>query len=86
MKIMYDNISSDYLYPLSKKDMGHIKGYFPTNTIEKIKVIRFGCNLNTTQEGRTVQRGNFYDIRINFCLRGLKSKLLSDQNDYIILD
>jgi len=83
MKILYDTVTKEYLYPLSKKDIVELKKYIPSEIIEKIKCIRFGCNTKTTQEGRTVKRGRFYDIRINFCLKNLQSLMLSDRKDYI---
>ncbi len=83
MKILYDNVSSDYLYPLSKKDISKIKDNLPSEIADKIRMIRFGCNTKTTQEGRTVRRGRFYDIRINFCLNNLRSLILSENNKYI---
>jgi hypothetical protein len=83
MKIIYDQVSSDYLYPLSKDDIAQIKEVVPSEDFAKLRTIRFGCNTKTTQEGRTVFRGNFYDIRINFCLRNLSSLLLSDDKKYL---
>jgi hypothetical protein len=40
--------------------------------------IRFGCNHRTTQEGRLAKRGARYEIRINFCLRHGRSRLVSE--------
>ncbi len=83
MKIIYDNVSGEYLYPLSKKDIKKIKQYIDPLTIEKIKFLKFGCNTKTTQEGRIVKRGSIYDIRINFCLKNMQSCLLSDKKQYV---
>lgn len=83
MKIIYDKVSSDYLYPLSKDDICQIKKVVESEDLGKLRTIEFACNTKTTQEGRTVQRGKFYGIRINFCLKNLSSLLLSKDKKYI---
>ena len=83
MKITYDKVSSEYMYPLSKESIAQLKNIVSAEDIDKIRTIEFGCNTKTTQEGRTVQRGRFYDIRINFCLKNLSSLILSDDKKYI---
>ena len=84
MKIIYDNVSSDYLYPLnSKTDLDVFREQVDDQVLEKILKIRFGCNWKTTQEARLVQRGKNYDIRINFSLKDYKSPILSDKKDWI---
>lgn len=83
MKIIYDKVSSEYLYPLSKEDIAKIKKIISAEDFSKIRTIVFGCNTKTTQEGRTVQRGRFYDIRINFCLKNFNTLILSDEKKYI---
>jgi hypothetical protein len=83
MKISYDNISGEYSYPLSKKDIGIIKRNISAKYIGQIYSIRFGCNTKTTQEGRIVKRGDTYEIRINFCLNKMRSPLLSEKKQYI---
>jgi len=82
MKILYDAVSSEYIYPLSKKDISRVKELILPELLEKIRKIRFGCNTRTTQEGKTTQYGNSYEIRINFCLNNSKTLLLSDNNKY----
>jgi hypothetical protein len=83
MKLIYDKVSSEYLYPLSKLDIVKLKSVVPLDVISKIRCIRFGCNTKTTQEGRVVQHGNVYDIRVNFCLNNMKTLILSDNKKYI---
>lgn len=83
MKIMYDNVSSDYSYPLSRRDVTKILKHLPRCIVEKIDGIRFGCNTRTTQEGRVVQRGDLYELRINICLRGNRTILPSRRKDYL---
>lgn len=82
MKISYDKISLDYIYPISRSDVSKLRVVVSPAVLEKIASIRFGCNTTTTQEGRTVQRGNQYEVRVNFCLRGNYSRLLSGEKDY----
>ncbi len=84
MKISYDKVSSDYLYPLdSKSDLDEFKKKIEDYILEKILQIRFGCNWRTTQEARLVQRGENFDIRINFCLKDYRSPILSDKKDWV---
>jgi hypothetical protein len=83
MKIIFDTVSSEYLYPLSKCDVARIKEVVNSEELNKLRKIEFGCNTKTTQEGRTVQRGKYYDIRINFCLKNLSSLILSEDKKYI---
>ena len=82
MKIVYDQVSSDYRYSLSKKEVRSILEYLHGDIREKIKQIRFGCNIKTTQEAKLTKRGQFYDIRINFCLNNCRSLILSDDKLY----
>ncbi|MEN6290765.1 MAG: hypothetical protein ABFD07_01955 [Methanobacterium sp.] len=83
MKIIYDKVSPEYSYPLSKDDVAKIKKFVKSENISKLRTIEFGCNTKTTQEGRTVQRGKYYDIRINFCLKNMSSLILSENKKYI---
>ena len=82
MKVSYDKISKDYSYPISRTDLDKLHGVVTPSLLAAVSVIRFGCNTKTTQEGRTVQRGNQYEIRINFCLRINRSRLLSSEKTY----
>lgn len=83
MKILYDTVSEEYIYPFSKKDLDKIKAIVSSDILLKIRSIRFGCNMKTTQEGRTVQHGKVFDIRINFCLNNMRSLILSKDQTYI---
>jgi hypothetical protein len=83
MKVVYDNKSADYVYPLSKKDLNKIKSIISSMVMERIRELNFGCNLKTMQEGRIVQRGESFTIRINFCLKDNASQLLSEDHRYI---
>lgn len=83
MKVIYDRVSSDYLYPLSKEDIAQLKKIVSEDDLAKLRTLEFGCNTKTTQEGRTVRRGRFYDIRINFCMKNFSTLILSDDKKYI---
>jgi hypothetical protein len=83
MKIKYDSVSEEYLYPISKSDIETLKTVVRKDIWSRIRGIRFGCNTKTTQEGRTVQHGMSYDIRINYCLNKGRSLALSDSKSYI---
>lgn len=82
MKVSYDKASQDYTYPVSRIDLGKLRGIVSPSLLAALTVIRFGCNTKTTQEGRTVQRGNQYEVRINFCLKSNRSRLLSTERSY----
>jgi len=82
MKVSYDTISQDYSYPLSRNDLDTLRCMVSPSLLEVVGAVRFGCNTKTTQEGRTVQRGKQYEIRINFCLKNNQTKLLSDERSY----
>jgi len=83
MKIIFDSVSKEYIFPLSRNDFRLIKEIIPSEIVRRIRSIRCGCNTKTTQEGRLVQHGAIFDIRINFCLRDAKSSLLSDRPEYV---
>ena len=83
MKVIYNQVSSEYLYPLSKGDISQIKKVVASEDLDKLRTVEFGCNTKTTQEGRTVQRGRFYYIRINFCLKKLSTLILSEDKKYL---
>lgn len=84
MKVLYDNVSPEYIYPLSKNDVTEIKQIISASIIEKITYIRFSCNTKTTREGRVVKDTNKYNIRINFCLNKFRSLVLSEDKKYIM--
>ncbi|MEQ1919623.1 MAG: hypothetical protein ABL955_10520 [Elusimicrobiota bacterium] len=81
MKIEYDSAEA-YTHPLSKTDVQLLRPLIVDSVMEKIAHIRFGCNQKTTQEGRTVQRGPKFDIRVNFCVKSNQGLLLSTKSDY----
>jgi hypothetical protein len=87
MKILHDSVSSEYRFPLSKRDIGKIKGYIPSDIWNAILYMRFGLSKKTSRAGRMVKRGRFYSIRMNFCLKqiqgNLQSHILFDDKRYI---
>ena len=82
MKVSFNAINSHWTYPLSAMDVDRLKVAVSSVTLAKVSRIRFGCNKKTTQEGRVVQRGHQYEIRINFCLRDSTSRLLVMDRHY----
>ena len=84
MKITYDKVSNGYSYPLKdRKELVRLLGDIPGVILSRIKKIRFGCNWSTTQEARIVQRGQNFDIKINFSLKDKQSPLLSEKKNWI---
>ncbi len=83
MKITFDQVSSNYSYPLTTAEVRAALNVLSKDLTSNIRAIRFGCNQATTQEGRLVTRGSGYEIRINFCLDSNKSRMLSDSNSYL---
>lgn len=80
---LFDQISTDYRYPLTRNDIDKALKIVPSEVHAAISLIRLGCNQSTTQEGRLVQRGKYYEIRINFCLHNGRTKLLSKEKRYM---
>jgi len=85
MRVIFGQISPGYKYPLSKKGLIPLResGIVPEGIWERIQCIRFGCNTKTTQEGRTVQRGKTFEVRVNFCLWNFQTRLLSKNKSYL---
>lgn len=83
MKVSYNKISSGHTYPLSRTEVVKLRCVVGSSLLAAVSAIRSGCNAKTTQEGRTVQRGKQYEIRINFCFKNNQSRLLSSDKDYL---
>ena len=78
MKLIYDSVSSEYVYLLSKADVGRIKGHVHPDIWDAIKHIRFGLSIKSTRAGRMVKTGKrCYCIRVNFCPRRMEKSLQS---------
>ncbi len=78
MKIEFDKVTRPYRYPLSAKDVKRILvECVPPEILPKLTRLHFGCNQETTQEARIAGRGNKFDVRINFCPKDGKPKLLT---------
>ena len=79
-RIRFDVVTPEHRYPLSRRDaldaLSHAWGGEP-GLRDAIRSVRFGCNRDTTQEGRIVQNGSRFDIRINFCLTDGQSRQIS---------
>ena len=50
----------------------------------RIVAVHFGWNSRTTQEGRIVQRGDKFDIRINFTTKNDQSRLISPTPRWLV--
>jgi len=87
MKISYDKVTADHLYPLSEVDVERICRVIPSEIVNLIGEIRFAINRKTTQEGRLAKRGKLYEASVNFCLTDvggrLQSRMLSDRKRYV---
>jgi hypothetical protein len=82
LKIEFDSAAT-YTHPLTKADVQRLLPLIGDHITARIAHIRFGCNQKTTQEGRTVQRGPRFDIRINFCVKSDVGLLLSQASSYL---
>lgn len=77
MKIIYDSVSSEYVYPLTKADVTRVRDHVPTEIWEAIQCVRFGCSRNSTHTGRMRRHGGSYRIKVNFCLKKVNGQLQS---------
>ena len=77
MKIVYDSVSSEHVYPLTKADVARVRDHVPSEIWEAIHYIRFGCSGNSTHTGRMRRRGSSYRIRVNFCLKTVDGQFQS---------
>lgn len=77
MKIVYDSVSSEYVYPLTKADVARIRDHVPPEIWELIQYIRFGFSGNSTHTGRMRRHGSSYRIRVNFCLKKVNGQFQS---------
>lgn len=83
MKIEFEKITPPYSFPVSAADAKEIVSQcIPLEILPRIRKIHFGCNQQTTQEARIVERGSSFEIRINFCLKEGKTKLLSEKREW----
>ncbi len=83
MKIEFEKISPPYSFPASAGEVKEIVNLcIPPEILPRIQKIYFGCNQRTTQEARIVGRGSNFEIRINFCPKEGKTKLLSEMREW----
>ena len=83
MKIEFEKITPPYSFPVSASNVKEIVSRcIPTEFLPRVRKIHFGCNQQTTQEARIVGRGNSFEIRINFCPKEGKTKLLSEKREW----
>jgi hypothetical protein len=83
MKIEFEKVTEPYQYPFSVADTKlFLQKIVPTEILANISKIHYGCNQQTTQEARIVERGQRYDLRINFCPKAGTTKLLSVKTEW----
>ena len=83
MKIEFEKITPQYSFPVSAAEVKAIAiQCIPPAILPRVRKIHFGCNQHTTQEARIVGRGSSFEIRINFCLKEGKTKLLSEKREW----
>jgi len=83
MKIEFEKITSPYSFPVSALEVkGIVNHCIPPEILSRVGKIHFGCNKQTTQEARIVGRGSSFEIRINFCPKEGKTKLLSEKREW----
>ena len=83
MKIEFEKITPSYSFPVSAADVkGIVSQCILSAILPRVRKIHFGCNQQTTQEARIVGRGSSFEIRINFCLKEGKTKLLSEKREW----
>jgi hypothetical protein len=83
MKIEFGKIAPPYSFPVSTAEVKEIviQCILP-EILPRIRKIHFGCNRQTTQEARIIGRSGNFEIRINFCLKEGKTKLLSEKRNW----
>ena len=76
MIISFDRLAGEYVYPVSRSDVARALNAIADQWQGKsrLKSVRFGCSRDTTREARIVQRVGALDIRVNFCLKGWRTK------------
>lgn len=83
MKIEFEKITPPYSFPVSVADVKSIASQcIPPEILLRVRKIYFGCNQQTTQEARIVGRGSSFEVRINFCPKEGKTKLLSEKREW----
>ena len=83
MKIEFEKISPPYSFPVSAAEVKEIVSQcIPPEILPRVRKIHFGCNQQTTQEARIVGRGSSFEIKINFCQKEGKTKLLSEKREW----
>lgn len=67
MRVTFDECRGCW-FPLSAREVRSVlRSEVAPDILERIAWVRFGCSTRTGQEGRVVERGTRYDIRIDFC-------------------
>ncbi len=86
MQIRFDVITEEHRYPLARDQVKRVllEAFKEAPELrEAVRSVRFGCSRHTTQEGRVVQRGQSFEVRINFCLRENRTRALSASRSWL---
>lgn len=85
-RVRFDVITKEHRYPLAREDVRRaLEELFneAPDMREVIRSVRFGCSRHTAREGGIVQHGRWFDIRINFCLKEGRTRLLSTSKTWL---
>ncbi len=79
MRLTYARLPAERRHPLGRDAVRRLLAETAPEApalLSRVRAIHFGWNGRTTQEGRIVQHGAFFEIRINFTVEGERSRLL----------
>ena len=79
MKIEFDKVPIPYACPISSREVRQLLSGCGIPS-EKIARVHFGCDWKTTLEARIVTRGKTIELRVNFCLKDGRTRLLSENS------
>ena len=85
-RIVFDPAPEEHRHPLSRHEVAAAlarAGSEIPRLAARLRLVRFGCNLRTTQEGRVVERGDFFEIRLNFVPRRDRTRILSTKAPWL---
>lgn len=80
MQVTYVHLAEGRRHPLGQRAVRALVASVAQELgdgVDRVRSIHFGWNARTTQEGRVVERGSAFDIRVNFTIRGGRSPVRS---------
>jgi len=86
-RVQFDVITKGYEYPLSREEVLHVLSWaeeVAPGLPQLVRSVRFGCNHRTTQEGRVVQRGESFEVRVNFCPKDNRTRILRSSRSWLL--